>query len=152
MKWTKFAALVGFVFILTAGLAQAGVGADEPYREQTASAKMLHKLGRGITNVFTCWVEVPRNIASEWQKTDPVTGFFMGTVEGLGWGFARFATGVYDTCTFPFPIPADYQAMMEPEFVITDIWGDPVPDLTEFSSNDPKYPTKAPIYPDRFSF
>jgi hypothetical protein len=27
-----------------------------------------------------------------------------------------------------------------------------VPDLTEFSSNDPKYPTKAPIYPDRFSF
>jgi len=91
-------------------------------------------------------VEVPRNIASEWQKTDPVTGFFMGTSRASA-GALPVSPPASMTHALPFPIPADYQAMMEPEFVITDIWGDPVPDLTEFSSNDPKYPTKAPIYP-----
>ena len=43
-------------------------------------------------------------------------------------------------------------AMMEPEFVITDIWGDPIPGVSEFDANDPLYPDDAPIYPRRFRF
>jgi putative exosortase-associated protein (TIGR04073 family) len=113
---------------------------------------MLHKLGRGVTNVLTCWVEWPRNVAIEWDKTDPISGFVVGTIKGAGWGFARLATGVYDTVTFPFPVPENYQAMLDPEFVVTDVWGAPIPDLTEFNANDPDYPANAPIYPERFNF
>jgi putative exosortase-associated protein (TIGR04073 family) len=150
MKWTRFAFLVVLALVLSSGLAFAGAG--ETYRQQTAASKMLHKLGRGVTNACTCWVEVPRNIAIEWEKTDPFTGFIMGAVKGAGWGFVRLTTGIYETVTFPFPVPEDYQAMLEPEFVITDIWGDPIPELTDFRSNDPKYPGNAPVYPQRFSY
>ena len=150
MKWTRIAFLVALTFILASGMAFAG--ANEVYRQQSSLNKMLHKLGRGMTNVVTCWVEVPRNIAIEWEKTDPVTGFFLGTVKGFGWGFARFATGIYDTFTFPFPIPENYEAMIEPEFVITDIWGADIPELTDMRSNDPNAPTSSPIYPERFNF
>lgn len=150
MNGIKIICLVALALSLSVGSASARSVDIE--REQSDAGKMMHKLGRGITNVLTCWVEVPRNIANEWEQTDPATGLVMGTVKGIGWGFTRLATGVYDAVTFPFPIPQGYEAMLEPEFVVTDIWGDPIPGLTEFSSNDPEYPANAPIYPQRFSF
>jgi putative exosortase-associated protein (TIGR04073 family) len=113
---------------------------------------MLNQLGRGITNVLTCWVEIPRNIAIEWEKTDPATGLVMGTVKGFGWGFARFATGVYEAVSFPFPVPRNYECLMEPEFVVTDIWGDHVPNFTDFRGNDPTYPSSAPVYPYQYRY
>jgi putative exosortase-associated protein (TIGR04073 family) len=150
MKWTKWICMAAFMVILTSGIAHAG--ADEHYRQQSTASKMLHKLGRGVVNIFTSPVEIPRNIAIEWERTDPVTGLFMGTVKGFGWGFARFATGVYDTFTFPFPVPEDYVPLMDPEFVVTDIWGDHIPELTDYRGNDPLYPSTAPIYPNRFNY
>lgn len=150
MKRMLLAMLIAGTMLLASTSAHAEAG--EIYREQSAAAHMMHKLGRGVVNIATFWVEVPRNIAIAWERTDPFTGLLLGTVKGVGWGFARLATGVYETVTFPFPIPEDYRPMMEPEFVVTDIWGDPIPELTEFDSNDPMYPSGAPIYPQRFNF
>ena len=74
-------------------------------REHSESGKIFHKLGRGITNVLTGWVEIPYNIAETWKKTDPFTGFIVGGVKGIAWGWARTCTGFYDIFTFPFPLP-----------------------------------------------
>lgn len=130
----------------------ASNGPAEMHRNQSDTGKMFHKLGRGVVNVFTCWVEIPRQIAKEWEKTDPVSGFAVGAAKGIGWGFARFASGIYETFTFPLPVPPDYAPLMEPEFVVTDVWGDPVPGITEFEANDPLYPGSTPIYPQRFRY
>lgn len=148
---TKLAGLLLLVTLFV-GATQAQAYTDDVYRRSTDAEKMMHKLGRGVVNVLTCWVEVPRNIAMEWERTDPATGLVLGTVKGAGWGFARLATGVYETVTFPLPVPAGYEAMIEPEFVITDIWGDPIPGVTDPGANDPYYPDSAPIYPRRFNF
>lgn len=150
MKRFSIICAIGLMFILAVGSANAASG--EVYRQQSDATKMMHKLGRGVVNVLTCWVEVPRNIAIEWEKTDPATGLVLGTVKGFGWGFTRLATGVFDTVTFPFPVPEGYQSMLDPEFVISDVWGDAIPGLADFSANDPDYPTNAPIYPQRFNF
>lgn len=150
MKLRKIASLAALVMVLSAGVAHAGAG--QVYREQSAAGMAMHKLGRGITNVLTCWVEIPRQIAMDWERTDPVTGLILGSVKGVGWGFARLATGVYDTVTFPFPVPEGYAPMMDPEFVVTDVWGDTIPALTEFNPNNPERPGSAPVYPNRFSF
>ena len=150
MKLSRIAWLGMFAIILSAGSAFAGAG--EVYRSQSDASKMLHKLGRGVTNVLTCWVEIPRNISIEGEKTDPATGLVMGTVKGFGWGFARLASGVFETFTFLFPVPEGYAPMIEPEFVVTDIWGDHIPSLTEYNSNDPDSLSESPIYPQRFNF
>lgn len=99
---------------------------DDLYREQSDFGKMFHKLGRGVVNVFTCWIEIPKNIAKEWSQYDPFTGFILGTCKGFAWGAGRLATGLYDTVTFPLPIPKGYVPLIEPEFVLTDIWGESV--------------------------
>ena len=121
-------------------------------RDQSDIGKMLHKLGRGVLNVFTSPVEIPRNIAIEWDRTDPVTGIIMGGVKGIAWGFARFATGVYEAFTFPLPVPPNYEAMMRPEFVITDIWGATIPGLTDINEIDPVSGDTTRVYPNQFRF
>jgi len=144
MKWTKLITLSAIALLLTVGTASAQT--NDMVREQSQSGKMMHKLGRGIVNVLTCWVEIPRCIASEWEKEDPVSGTVVGTIKGFGWGFTRFATGVFDTFTFPFPVPTDYASLLDPEFIVTDTWGAGIPGLTDFSSMEAELPASAPIY------
>ena len=152
MKWNKIATLATLAVVLSAG--QAFSASTDFDRERSDAGKMMHKLGRGITNILTSWVEIPRNVAMEWERTDPVTGTVIGAVKGFGWGFTRLATGVYETFTFPFPIPKDYDIMMTPEFVVSDVWGDGIPELTDPYANDPKMSgsTRSQVYPDQFRF
>jgi len=102
---------------------------EEVGRSNTTFGRQLHKLGRGIVNTFTGILEVPKRIAQVWRDTDPVTGAVVGTIEGLGWAVARTATGVFDVVTFPIPIPANYEPLMQPEYVMPEMWGATVPGL-----------------------
>jgi putative exosortase-associated protein (TIGR04073 family) len=109
--------------------------ADDLTRSHTDASKMMYKLGRGVTNVLTGWIEVPKNIAEKWGRMDPFSGTVIGFFSGLGWGFGRTMTGFYEVLTFPLPIPEGYVPLMEPELVLTDIWGEPLPGVTEFESS-----------------
>ena len=108
---------------------------DEVTRERSDVAQMTRKLGRGLTNILTGWVEVPKTIATKWRETDPVTGFVLGTVQGVGWGFTRTVCGAYETLTFPFPAPGGYEPLMDPEFILPTVWGAETP-LTELQLDD----------------
>jgi len=120
-------AMILLAFVLTFAAAPGVFANDDVYREGTQSQKMFHKLGRGITNILTGWIEIPKNIAKEWRAIDPFSGFVVGTCEGVAWGLGRTAAGCYDTLTFFLPIPADYAPLMEPEFILPGIWGEPAP-------------------------
>jgi putative exosortase-associated protein (TIGR04073 family) len=122
------------------------------YREGTRFDKMGNKLGRGVTNILTFWVEVPHGMAIEWNRTDAVTGVLLGGVKGLSWGVARLFTGAYEVVTFPFPTPNDYQPIMHPEYIMTATWGNTFPEITDLHSNDPLYRREQPTYPSQFRF
>ena len=117
--------------------------ADDEMRDASQSGMMLHKLGRGVVNLFTGIVEIPKNMAREWKRTDPVTGLTVGFFKGLGWGWTRTIAGGYEILTSPFPAPPGYVPLMEPEFVLTDIWGAPIPELSERPewATTPRVPT-----------
>jgi len=131
IPWATAVAGAGLAAILALATPRP-VSADDVSREATESSHMMHKLGRGLVNVFTGWVEVPKNIASSWKRTDPVTGTVVGFIKGVGWAWGRTCSGVYDIVTFPLPVPEGYVPLMEPEFVLTDIWGEPIPEFNEF--------------------
>lgn len=118
--------VIVIIVLFSLVLSSVSFASDEDYRNSVAS-KMGKKLGRGIVNILTGWIEIPKNIAAEWRKTDPFTGFIVGGIEGIGWGWVRTVTGVYDTVTFLFPIPKDYEPLMEPEYILPDMWGEPLP-------------------------
>ena len=73
------------------------------------------KLGRGLTNAASCWIEVPKQIYLVSQEREPLTGLIYGTIRGVGYTIVRAAAGVYDTALFLVP-PYD-QPILVPEFV-----------------------------------
>ncbi|MGB2629676.1 MAG: exosortase system-associated protein, TIGR04073 family [Candidatus Omnitrophota bacterium] len=78
------------------------------------------KLGRGLANVLTGWVELPKNIYDTSVEENILSGLTMGLAKGVGMTIVRTGAGIYETVTFPFPIPEDYQPVLEPEFVFSE--------------------------------
>jgi len=78
----------------------------------------LNKLGRGITNVFTCWAEVPAEFfkVSKDSNNDIVAGAAIGVPTGFALGLVRGVTGIIDAATFAIP-PYD-KPLMQPEFAL----------------------------------
>lgn len=84
-----------------------------PSYAQTA----LKKLGRGVVNTFTGWLEIPKGVVDESKANNVFTGLTVGLVKGLGLGLVRTGAGIYETLTFPFPIPEGYEPIVKPEYV-----------------------------------
>ena len=78
------------------------------------------KLGRGLANVLTGWVELPKNIYDTSVEENVLSGLTMGLAKGVGMTIVRTGAGVYEAVTFPFPIPEDYQPVLEPEYVFSE--------------------------------
>lgn len=78
----------------------------------------IKKLYRGLANTTTGWAEIftttNRNIEDK--------GFLGGAVFGIPAGILnalwRTSVGIYETVTFPLPLPRNYEPVMEPEFVV----------------------------------
>ena len=68
----------------------------------------VHKLGRGLTNVFTGWIEVPKRTYLGTQEGNPVVGACLGFGIGIGQAVLRTGIGLYEAITFPIPYPRAY--------------------------------------------
>ena len=91
--------VAGIVFVL--GTAPAA--AQDP----------VHKAGRGVSNVLTCWIEIPKNFHLGTQENNPVTGAAWGLVKGFGLAATRLGVGAYEALTFPIPYPKGYASPYE---------------------------------------
>jgi putative exosortase-associated protein (TIGR04073 family) len=80
----------------------------------------MQKLGRGVVNVFSGWVEIPQRITETSHDQGTAAGLTWGLLRGLGYGLVRTAAGFYEVITFPFPAPPNYKPVIEPEFVFGD--------------------------------
>jgi len=79
---------------------------------------MTRKLGRGVGNILTGWIELPKNIYDTSVEDNVFAGIILGTAKGIGMTVMRTIVGAYETVTFPLPLPEDYTPIVEPEFVI----------------------------------
>lgn len=83
----------------------------------TYAQDAFKKLGRGVVNTFTGWLEIPKGVVDESKANNVFTGLTVGTIKGLGLGLVRTGAGIYEAITFPFPIPEGYEPIVKPEFV-----------------------------------
>ena len=79
------------------------------------------KLFRGVVNLVTGWMEIPKNISITWQESGPAPGMTWGFAKGLGLAAARTVVGAFEIVTFPTPITEGYQPIMHPEFVFENM-------------------------------
>ncbi len=98
--------VIAITLVFLIGFSVAGYAANNPGE----------KLGRGVTNILTSWLEVPTQIYVVSRDHDPLTGLIFGPIKGSIYSVLRVVTGTYDTVSFP--IPTD--PLMEPEFIFEE--------------------------------
>ena len=70
-------------------------------------------MGRGVTNLLTGWIELPKHIHEGLQESNPVSGLGMGVLKGTGLTLLRGGLGLYEAVTFPVPYPRDFASPYE---------------------------------------
>ena len=73
----------------------------------------IHKMGRGLVNVLTGWIELPKQIHLGSQEDNPITGLGRGLLKGAGLTILRGGIGIYEALTFPLPYPRDFASPYE---------------------------------------
>ena len=81
----------------------------------------LHKMGRGLVNVVTCWIEIPKQIElSRHERDNKFMGITHGVAKGLSLTALRIGIGLYEAVTFPIPYPqhfaSPYESMEIPDY------------------------------------
>ena len=91
-------------------------------------SKCVEKFSRGIANVSTGWIELPRSMYEEGKAAEtksPVLGIFKGYVSGILKGTSkaviRTTIGVFEVLSAPHGMGRDYQPLLFPELP----WGAP---------------------------
>ena len=94
--------LVGGI-LLSVGMWAVPVWAQDP----------IHKAGRGVVNVLTGWIEIPKQFHQGSQEENPVAGAGIGLFRGMGLAILRGGMGLYEIATFPIPYPQNYASPYE---------------------------------------
>lgn len=77
----------------------------------------IKKLGRGISNIVSCPFELVAQPSKVNETDGPMASITWGILKGVGMTCLRGAVGVYETITFPFPLPKGYRPILtDPEF------------------------------------
>jgi putative exosortase-associated protein (TIGR04073 family) len=74
------------------------------------------KAGRGLAAMTTPFLEVPGNIIDTTERDGAVSGWTVGLAKGIGMCVVRPLVGVYELLTAPFPAPANFEPILEPEY------------------------------------
>ena len=88
-----------------------------PSRADSPAGAAGRKLLRGVANVSTGWIEIFQGIYDTGSKEGAVAGVLYGPILGIGMAVVRVGSGLYDTVTFPFPLPAGYRPTIAPTYV-----------------------------------
>lgn len=108
----KIIVLLLFICLCSVTSAEAGQGPAK-------------KLYRGVVNILTAPIEVPKQARAYWikgaQKTPHILAWiFSGTVWGVVQSVKRAGSGAWDVVSFPFDRPAEFEPLFKPDFVFNE--------------------------------
>ncbi len=86
----------------------------------------IKKLYRGVVNIVTAPIEVPKQARAYWikgaQKTPHILAWIgSGAVWGVVQSVKRVGSGVWDVVSFPFDGPDEFNPLLKPNYVF-DEW------------------------------
>jgi putative exosortase-associated protein (TIGR04073 family) len=93
----------------------SGVAQAQADETQSLGHQVSGKFIRGMVNLATRWVEVPRQIYEVGTNEGWMRGLLRGPFDGIGMFFARTVAGAVEMATFPVPLPT-YKPMLTPAY------------------------------------
>jgi putative exosortase-associated protein (TIGR04073 family) len=102
-----------FLFVTVSSLWAGSVG------EEDAVGQRVHKFSRGVVNVGTAPLEIPKQMVKRAQMgtgaDSQLAGYITGTITGVGWGIWRLTSGIADIVSAPFSDKEE--GLIDPEYV-----------------------------------
>ena len=116
MKLLQNVAAASVLLVVCSALAlSVPAAADEtPGASTNPAAK---KLERGLHNGVTGWLEAPVTVQKFHEERGLFDALTTGVARGVGLAIARTGAGIYETATFPFAAPENYEPVIMPERV-----------------------------------
>jgi putative exosortase-associated protein (TIGR04073 family) len=121
MAWSR---LIGaFALCCAVVIGCGGVAVADKYQTiDNSSAQevvngMATKAGRGIANMTTGWLELPKQIYVTSKDDGVVKGILIGPLKGIGMTIARTVVGVGEFATFFLAYPGFYDPYFDPPYV-----------------------------------
>lgn len=90
--------------------------------EDSYAVNAAQKLGRGLINVATGWVEIPKNIINTTRDSNVGIGLTWGLVKGIGNTLGRTLVGAGELATFFIPFPET--ELIQPTYVFENFYRD----------------------------
>lgn len=117
---TLLAGLLILAFSLSSTVATAqSYDPDQDLQQPSVFEKRIEKLGRGLSNIFFGWTEIPVTWHMKMKQGKPLT-YLLSTAPVMGGvrAFMRTGIGVYETFTFPVDTgDRNYEPILEPEYL-----------------------------------
>jgi putative exosortase-associated protein (TIGR04073 family) len=104
-----------FSFLLFVCLVTPGFAQEQP-KPESIVGKMSNKLVRGVTNVATSVVEIPKQSYLSVRDQGGI-GLIVGPIKGVGMTVYRAFIGSMETAFFMVPQPGYYDPMVDPDYV-----------------------------------
>lgn len=125
MVWNR-GSRIAFSVAAAALLACGPVGAAEkmPTAENVVGAASV-KFLRGVVNVVTCPLEIPRQVVRQVQYRGLPEGTCVGLAAGVGMTLVRCVAGGLEAVSFMVPEPGFYDPLIQPAYAWEN-WGAPV--------------------------
>jgi putative exosortase-associated protein (TIGR04073 family) len=84
---------------------------------QQVVSGMSNKLARGVANIATGWLELPKQVYQTSQEDGVAKGATVGPLKGIGMTLVRTVAGVGETITFFIPYPGFFDPFFDPAYV-----------------------------------
>lgn len=113
---------LGVIAVLVMLISVPPASGDEFRTPEDSSAQsvvsgMANKGARGIANVATGILELPKQIYITGRDEGPVKAVFIGPLKGIGMTLVRTLAGVGELATFFVPSPGFYDPFLDPPYV-----------------------------------
>jgi putative exosortase-associated protein (TIGR04073 family) len=112
-----------FLICCVLAAAQCGIAFADNYQTIENSSPqdvvdgMAGKAGRGLANIATGWLELPKQIYTTSKEDGVARGISLGPLKGLGMTLVRTVSGVGELMTFFVAYPGFYDPYFDPAFV-----------------------------------
>lgn len=110
----RYSVAVLSLFLLLGGVVPSF--AQEEKKPDVIIEKMSVKLARGVTNMATAVVELPKQTCLTFRDKG-APGIVIGPLKGIGMTIYRAFIGAVETAFFMVPQPGYYDPMIDPEYV-----------------------------------
>ena len=73
----------------------------------------FEKISRGAVNIISGPLELGKAVTEKTEEGGFIEGIVYGGFAGIGEAIRRTGIGIYEVVTFPFPLPKNYEPIIE---------------------------------------